>query len=200
MFRPKGDTRIIQAKEDFNHETPLSTRVWLKPEVTDLAVKRLINAANMITAVDMPEHVQRYAIGRDLHGDPEPNRLFDELNNQISEQVNEIMSTWDQSQKRAFEVIKATKLPAMYIQGPPGTASLRVLQQQLKRNEGRWAPFFVTASDPERQARYQYGHSPRERGPSCDPYAGFNENSQSIAIALNSDRTIHKYREREKMF
>ena len=96
--------------------------VWAYPDASDLAPRRLIDCANLITSLGTDaDELRRYVCALDLHEKEKTHGLFSDMTESQTKHVNELLSNLSPSQLGAFEHIKQSKHDIVLIQGPPGT-------------------------------------------------------------------------------
>lgn len=127
---------LIRRRKDDNREIPddhvpklkmRTIKIWASPKISDLTPRRLVDCANLLKSrqQDGANTVRRYILGNDLspsgsHG------LFtdDEIANLSSEDqkfVRNLRSEFSQSQAEAFEFMRKSKHPLVFVHGPFGS-------------------------------------------------------------------------------
>ena len=121
ITRARGDNRelIVSAEPKPSME---DQKVWCFPNASDLAPRRLINCANLITSLGTDaDELRRYVCALDLHEKETAHGLFSKMTESQTAIVNELLGTLSPSQLGAFEHIRQSKHDIVFIQGPPGT-------------------------------------------------------------------------------
>ncbi|KAL8672443.1 MAG: hypothetical protein Q9168_003090 [Polycauliona sp. 1 TL-2023] len=123
--RPKGDTRHIEART-FGSLDMIEQDIYAIPEMTDTAVRRLINCANKVAELDPEEgssvaDMHRFLLARDLRPNP-PTDLLVGLNAQQQQyKVVRVVERMTPTQKRAWDHIRVSPHQVVLLQGPRGT-------------------------------------------------------------------------------
>jgi len=137
---------VRRAKEDardiFNNGMPKRAikemPVWAFPNASDLAPRRLVNAANNIKAKGSEAHSLRQLIcGNDLSPQASHGLLSDEQferwSEEDAERVHSLLSELSPSQLRAFDEMRYSQYPLVFVQGPFGTGKTEYLNIPANR-------------------------------------------------------------------
>lgn len=118
IHRRFDDPRTIITSPRPSSNMPTSD-VWLFPETTDLAAKRLVNCANLVNDSE-DEDLHRYVQARDIR-ETRVHGLFDKITTEIATMIEALVTEYTPTQRSAWEHIRDTKYRVAFIMGPPGT-------------------------------------------------------------------------------
>lgn len=94
--------------------------IWAYPNASDLAPRRLVNCANLITSLGAnADELRRYICALNLREKETSQDLFTDLSKHPV--ISEILAKLSPSQLGAFHHIKDSKHNIVLIQGPSGT-------------------------------------------------------------------------------
>ncbi|KAK4697257.1 hypothetical protein P7C71_g783, partial [Lecanoromycetidae sp. Uapishka_2] len=106
--------------EESNHE------VWVIPEISDLAAKRLVDcAAKLLNHNPNMDELRRLAQARDLR-ESESHGIFEGLSEEQREHIKVLTEVLTDDQREAFEHITAVKHLIALVQGGPGTGKSEI--------------------------------------------------------------------------
>lgn len=124
--RRKGDNREIL--DDHVPKLKMrTTKIWAFPKISDFAPRRLINCANLLKSRqdDGAETVRRYILGNDLSPSGSHGLFTDDeiakLSSEDRKFVLSLMNEFSQSQAEAFEFMRNSKHPLVFVHGPFGS-------------------------------------------------------------------------------
>ena len=130
--RSANDDRIIPVSAK-PHVGMTQRDIWAFPDTSDLALRRLINCADLIKSLgDDATELRRYVCARDLREKPKAITPFANITEEQEDIVNRLLGRLSRSQQGAFERIHESHHDIVFIQGPPGTGKTTFIVQLLQ--------------------------------------------------------------------